>query len=146
MNKIEFFELRRGTDNKPEVCIETGMPMVLFSEDKSIKLLLAYYHCKDRWCCTELYTGLFLETGTTKAELLERIAQTAGRIFEIDWNNKYYGDKYWNQSHQFIADAYRHLDEARPSGLFGRHSLSQELIEYITAPTFKEAIHGGKEE
>lgn len=146
MNKIEFFEVRRGTDNKPEACIETGMPMVLFSEDKSIKLMCVYYHCGNKWCCTELYTGLFLETGTTKAELFERIAQTARQIFEIDWNNKYWGDKYWNQSHQIVADAYKQLDECRPSGLFGRHSLSQELIEYITAPTFKEAISNGKEE
>lgn len=146
MNKIEFFEVRRGTDNKPEACIETGMPMVLFSEDKSIKLMCVYYHCRNTWCCTELYTGLFLETGTTKAELFERIAKTAGRIFEIDWNNKYWGEKYWNQAHRIVADAYKKLDEARPSGLFGRHPLSQELIEYITAPTFKEAIRGGKEE
>lgn len=142
MNKIEFFEVRRGTDNKLKACIETGMPMVLFSEDKSMKLMLVYYHCRNRWCCTELYTGLLLETGRTKAELFKRIALTAGRIFEIYWWN----NKYWNQTHQIVADAYRQLDEARPSGLFGRHSLSQELIEYITAPTFKEAICGGKEE
>jgi len=146
MNKIEFFITRRGTDNKPEVHIETGMPMVLFSEDKSMKLMLAYSHLAKEWRCTELYSGLLLTNGKTKAELFERIAQAAGQIFEIDWNNKYRGDKYCDRMHQIVADAYKQLDEARPSGLFGRHSLSQELIEYITAPTFKEAIRGGKEE
>lgn len=146
MNKIEFFITRRETDNKLEAHIETGMPMVLFSEDKSMKLMLAYSHLAKEWRCTELYTGLLLTSGKTKAELFENIAQKAGRIFEIDWDNKYWGDKYWNQSHQIVADAYKKLDECRPSGLFGRHPLSQELIEYITAPTFKEAIRGGKEE
>lgn len=146
MNKIEFFEVRRGTANKPEACIEIGMPIVLFSEDKSMKLMLAYYHyLAKEWRCTELYTGLLLMTGKTKVELFERIAQAAGRIFEIDWNNRYWGDKSLNQSHQIVAEAYKKLDEARPSGLFGRHSLSQELIEYITAPTFKEAIYGKEE-
>lgn len=141
MNKIEFFEVRRGTDNKLEAFIKTGMPMVLFSEDKSIKLMLVYYRCRKMWRCTELYTGLLVQTGRTNAKLFERIAQTAGRIFEINWN-----DKYWNSLHKIVADAYQKLDEARPSGLFGGHSLSQELIEYIKAPTFKEAISNGKEE
>lgn len=144
MNKIEFFEVRRGTDNKPEVHIETGMPMVLFSKDKSMKLMLAYSHLAKEWHCTELYTGLLLTTGKTKAELFEHIAQAAGRVFEIDWSTRLI--RFNDHAHQLVADAYQKLDEARPSGLFGRHLLSQELIEYITAPTFKEAIRGGKEE
>lgn len=145
MNKIEFFIVAKGEDEKLEARIETGMPMVVFSEDKSMKLMLVCHRPGKDWCCTEMYTGLQLTTGKTKAELFERIAQAAGRVFEIDWNNKYWGEKYWNQSHQIVADAYQQLDEARPSGLFGRHSLSQELIEYITAPTFEEAIYGKKE-
>lgn len=83
------------------------------------------------------------EYGETKAELFEHIAQAAGRVFEIDWSTVM--RKYNDQAHQLVADAYKKLDEYRPSGLFGRHSLSQELIEYITAPTFKEAIYGKKE-
>lgn len=144
MNKIEFFRSVKGEDGKPEALIETGMPMVVFSEDKNMKLMLAYAYLAKEWCCTELYTGLLLTTGKTKTELFEHIAQTAGQIFEIDWNNCL--RKFNDQAHQIVAKAYKKLDEARPSGLFGRHSLSQELIEYITAPTFKEAIHGGKEE
>lgn len=144
MNKIEFFRTIKGEKGEPEARIETGMPIVLFSEDKSMKLMLAYYHLAAEWRCTELYTGLFLTTGKTKTELFERIAQYAERVFEIE--RTITPDTYFNQVHQLVADAYKQLDEARPSGLFGRHSLSQELIEYITAPTFKEAIHGGKEE
>ena len=143
MNKIEFFRATKGEDGKPEAHIETGMPMVLFSEDKNMKLMLAYSHLVKEWRCTELYTGLLLTNGNTKAELFERIQNQAGYIFE-SVNHSY--DHYWDRMHQIVADAYRQLDEARPSGLFGRHSLSQELIEYITAPTFKEAIRGGKEE
>lgn len=144
MNKIEFFRTVRGEDRKPEALIETGMPMVVFSEDKSMKLMLAYYHPGREWICTEIYTGLLLVTGKTKAELFDRIAQTSERIFEIERNGT--SDRYWDRIHTFVAAAYKKLDEARPSGLFGRHSLSQELIEYITAPTFKEAISNGKEE
>ena len=144
MNKIEFFRTVRGEDGMPEALIETGMPMVLFSEDKCMKLMLAFYHFGKTWVCIEIYTGLLLETGKTKAELFERIAQTAGRIFEIDWNTGL--SKYNDRAHRIVADEYKKLDEARPSGLFGRHLLSQELIEYITAPTFKEAISNGKEE
>lgn len=55
-----------------------------------------------------------------------------------DIESEFWGDR-------FFSEAYKKLDETRPSGLFGRHSLSQELIEYITAPTFKEAIYGKKE-
>lgn len=143
MNKIEFFAVMRGDYKKPGARIETGMPMVVFSEDKSMKLMLAYHHLAAEWLCTELYTGLLLTTGKTKAELFEHIAQTAGRVFEIDWNTVL--RKYNDQAHQIVAEAYKKLDEARPFGLFGRHSLSQELIEYITAPTFKEAIYGKKE-
>lgn len=144
MNKIEFFRVIRGEDRKPEALIETGMPMVIFSEDKSMKLILAYWHPAKDWHCAEIYTGLLLASGKIKAELFERIAQAAGIIFEIKRTGTL--DRYYDQVHQLVADAYRKLDEARPSGLFGRHSLSQELIEYITAPTFKEAIRGGKEE
>lgn len=143
MNKIEFFAIMRGDYKKPEARIETGMPMVLFSEDKSMKLMLAYSHLASEWRCTELYTGLLLTTGKTKVELFEHIAQAAGRVFEIDWITVL--SKYNDKAHQIVAEAYKKLDEARPSGLFGRHSLSQELIEYITAPTFKEAIYGKKE-
>lgn len=159
MNKIEFFKVRRGTDNKPEALLQTGMPMVVFSEDESMKLILAYWHTANEWYCTEIYTGLRLTTGKTKADLFKRIAQYAGQVFEIERTDTI--DDTYNQMHQIVAAAYRQLDEARPSGLFGefieyitarpsglfgRHSLSQELIEYITAPTFKEAIRGGKEE
>lgn len=143
MNKIEFFKTLRGEDEKPEARIETGMPMVVFSEDKSMKLMLVYHRTGKDWCCTEMYTGLLLTSGKTKAELFDRIPDKVGLIFEISrtttWN------KYWDQAHQIVAEAYKKLDEARPSGLFGRHSLSQELIEYITAPMFKEAIYGKKE-
>lgn len=144
MNKIEFFRATEGEDGKPEALIETGMPMVLFSEDKSMKLILANWHPAKDWYCTEIYTGLLLTSGKTKAELYKRIAQYAGQVFEIE--RTFTPDTYFNQIHQIVADAYRKLDEARPSGLFGRHLLSQELIEYITAPTFKEAISNGKEE
>ena len=143
MNKIEFFRAIRREVGRFEALIETGMPMVVFSEDKSMKLILAYWHPAKDWCCTEIYTGLLLASGKTKAELFERIAQAVGRIFEIKRAGAL--DSY-DQVHQLVADAYKQLDEARPSGLFGRHSLSQELIEYITAPTFKEAISNGKEE
>ena len=142
MNKIEFFRAIRREVGRFEALIETGMPMVVFSEDKSMKLILAYWHPAKDWCCTEIYTGLLLASGKTKAELFERIAQAVGRIFEIKRAGAL--DSY-DQVHQLVADAYKQLDEARPSGLFGRHSLSQELIEYITAPTFKEAISNGKE-
>lgn len=144
MNKIEFFRTVRGEDVETEALIETGMPMVIFSEDKSMKLMLAYYHLGKTWICTEIYTGLLLETGKTRAELFDRIAQTSRRVFEIERTNT--SDRYWDQMHRFVAAAYKKLDEARPSGLFGKHSLSQELIEYITAPTFKEAITNGKKE
>lgn len=142
MNKIEFFRAIRREVGRFEALIETGMPMVVFSEDKSMKLILAYWHPAKDWCCTEIYTGLLLASGKTKAELFERIAQAVGRIFEIKRAGAL--DSY-DQVHQLVADAYKQLDEARPSGLFGRHPLSQELIEYITAPTFKEAISNGKE-
>ena len=145
MNKIEFFRNVEGEDGKPEARIETGMPMVLFSEDKSMKLMLAYFHfSKNIWACTEIYTGLCLTSGRTKAELFEHIAQAAGQVFEIDWITAL--SKYYDKAHQIVAEAYKKLDEARPSGLFGRYSLSQGLIEYITAPTFKEAISNGKKE
>ena len=142
MNKIEFFRTIRGEDEKPEAIIETGMPMVIFNMDKSKKLILVNWRPFKEWWCTEIYTGLLLTSGKTKAELFERIPNQAGYIFE-SINHSY--DHYWDKMHQIVADAYKQLDEARPSGLFGRHSLSQELIEYITAPTFKEAIYGKKE-
>ena len=142
MNKIEFFRIARK-DGELGAVIETGMPMVIFNMDKSKRLILVNWRPFKEWWCTEIYTGLLLTSGKTKAELFERIPNQAGYIFE-SVNHSY--DHYWDRMHQIVADAYRQLDETRPSGLFGRHSLSQELIEYITAPTFKEAISNGKEE
>lgn len=144
MNKIEFFRVIAGEDGQSDTCLTLGSPMVLYSWDKSKKLMLAYWHPVKEWYCTELYTGLRLTTGKTKADLFERIANEAGWIFERIKIG--ITDSYWDQSHSIVAAAYKNLDKARPSGLFDRHSLSQELIEYITAPTFKEAISNGKEE
>lgn len=144
MNKIEFFRVIEGDDRQLDTCLTLGTPMVIFSFDKSMKLMLVYWHLVKEWNCTELYTGLQLATGKTKLELFERISNEVWRTFE--YIKRGVEDSYWDQQHQIIADAYKQLDEARPSGLFGGHSLSQELIEYITASTFKEAIRGGKEE
>ena len=144
MNKIEFFRVTKGEDGKPDTCLTLGTPMVLFSFDKSMKMMLAYWHPVKEWYCTELYTGLQLATGKTKIALFEHISNEVGWTFE--YIKRGIEDSYWEQQHQLIADAYKKLDEDRPSGLFGRHSLSQELIEYITAPTFKEAISNGKKE
>lgn len=84
----------------------------------------------------------FLNTGRKRAKWIDA-REYCSEFFEIARNNGW--DKFMDQPHQIVAEAYKKLDEARPSGLFGRHSLSQELIEYITAPTLKEAIYGKKE-